>query len=236
MNRVEVGHVVSLYRYPVKSMAAESLASVEVSWNGLAGDRRWAFVRGDQVRSNFPWLTMRERADLGHHRPFFADPNAPESSATIVRTPSGTELDVTDPALAADFGEGVRLIKQNRGVFDAMPLSLITTQSVTEVGRLVGRRLELQRFRPNLVIEAQGDGAFAEDSWIGSMLRIGGFRMRVDQRDPRCVMVNIDPATSERDALVLRTVARERETCLGVYGSVVKPGTVTVGDRVELTG
>ena len=40
-----VGRVAMLYRYPVKSMAAESLESVEAAWNGFAGDRRWAFVR-----------------------------------------------------------------------------------------------------------------------------------------------------------------------------------------------
>jgi MOSC N-terminal beta barrel domain len=52
-----VGRVVALWRYPVKSMAAEELEAVEVSWNGLAGDRRWAFVRDGQVRNGFPWLT-----------------------------------------------------------------------------------------------------------------------------------------------------------------------------------
>lgn len=57
-------------------------------------------------------------------------------------------------------------------------------------------------------------------------------RMRVDQRDGRCVMVNIDPATTERDPAVLRAIARERESCLGVYGSTVQPGRVSVGDRV----
>jgi hypothetical protein len=33
---------------------------------------------------------------------------------------------------------------------------------------------------------------------------------------------------------VLRTAAREREACLGVYGSVVAPGRVAVGDAVVL--
>src|SRR5215469_10097858 len=49
-----VGCVVALWRYPVKSMAAEELEAVEVSWHGLAGDRRWAFIRDGQARSGFP--------------------------------------------------------------------------------------------------------------------------------------------------------------------------------------
>ena len=83
------GRVVALWRYPVKSMAPEELDSVEVSWHGLAGDRRWAFIRDGQVRSGFPWLTIRERPELAHYRPRFTEPGRPNVSPTRVRTPSG---------------------------------------------------------------------------------------------------------------------------------------------------
>jgi uncharacterized protein YcbX len=228
----EVGRVAALWRYPVKSMGGEALEEAEVSWHGFAGDRRWAFVRGGMEHSGFPWLTIRERSDMGHYRPAFVDPARPDASPTMVSTPSGDELDVLDPALAAELGDGVRVIKQHRGVFDTMPLSLISTQTVAAVGALVGAELDIQRFRPNLVIEATGDTAFPEDAWVGSVLRIGELRMRVDRRDERCVVVNVDPATSERDPAILRAIARERQACLGTYGSTVRPGRVAVGDRV----
>ncbi len=232
MSEVPVGRVVALFRYPVKSMAAEPLETVELSWHGFAGDRRWAFVQRELVRSNFPWLTARERADLLHHHPRFVDPDSPESSRTVVRTPAGAELDITDPRLAQALGDDAHLIKQNRGVFDAMPLSLITTQTVTALGARVGRELDVQRFRPNLLVQADGDGEFPEDGWVGATLAIGAARMRVDKRDERCVMVNVDPVTTERDPLVLRTIARTRETCLGVYGTTVQPAVISVGDVV----
>ena len=98
-----VGRVVGLWRYPVKSMAAEPLAEVDVSWHGFAGDRRWAFIRNGVVQSGFPWLTLRERGDMSHYRPSFVDPAQPDKSPTIVRTPSGVVFDVTDPALAAEL-------------------------------------------------------------------------------------------------------------------------------------
>jgi uncharacterized protein YcbX len=230
----EVGRVAGLWRYPVKSMAAEPLEAVEVSWHGLAGDRRWAFVRGGVERSGFPWMTIRERAEMGHYRPSFADPSRPDHSRTVVRTPAGEELGVIDPALAAELGDGVRVIKQDRGIFDAMPLSLISTQSVAALGALVGAELDVQRFRPNLLIEAAGEAAFPEEAWIGAVLRIGAMRMRVDQQDERCVVVNVDPVTGERNHAVLRTLARERAACVGVYGSTVEPGRVAVGDPVFL--
>jgi uncharacterized protein YcbX len=72
----------------------------------------------------------------------------------------------------------------------------------------------------------------AEDDWVGRVLRIGGLRMRVDRRDTRCVIVNVDPDTTERDPRLLRAIARERELCLGVYGSTVEPGRVAIGDAV----
>jgi uncharacterized protein len=228
-----VGRLVALYRYPVKSMAAEELSSADVSWHGLAGDRRWAFIRAGQVRSGFPWLTMRQHVELGRYRPRFVDPDRPDASPTLVRTPSGDELDVADPALAKEFGDGVGVIKQNRGVFDTMPLSLLSTQTLAGLGRLVGTDIVAGRFRPNLVIDVPGHD-FPEDSWIGRTLRIGDLRMRVDQHDKRCVMVTIDPASLEKDPAVLRTIARERDNRLGVYGSIVDPGRVAVGDPVTL--
>jgi MOSC domain-containing protein len=227
-----VGRVAALWRYPVKSMAAEPLDEVEVSWHGLAGDRRWAFVRDGLERSGFPWLTIRERSDMWHYRPSFADPHRPDASRTLVSTPDGRELDVVDPALAAELGSGVRVIKQNRGVFDTSPLSLTTTGSVAAIGELVGEKLEPHRFRPNILVEAAAGEPFTEDDWVGSVLQIGDARMRVDLRDERCVMVNVDPATSERNAAVLKAIARERDACLGVYGSTVTPGRVAVGDPV----
>ena len=109
-----VGHVVGLWRYPVKSMAAEALDGVEVSWNGLAGDRRWAFVRPGEQSNGFPWLTIRQRNEMTGYRPAYAEPDRPSMSSTSVRTPSGAVLDVLDPALAAELGDDVRVLRQDR--------------------------------------------------------------------------------------------------------------------------
>lgn len=230
-----VGRVVGLWRYPVKSMAAEPLPAVDVSWHGLAGDRRWAFVRDGLVRSGFPWLTLRERSDLNHYRPSFVDPAQPDKSRTVVRTPSGTEFDVADPALAAElWPDGARVIKQDRGCFDSFPLSVVTTQTISTLGNAVGATLDAKRFRPNILVESADGSPFREDAWLGCVLRIGGLRMRIDKRDSRCAVITIDPVTTERNPDVLRTVARERQGCIGVYGTTVTPGRIAVDDPVVL--
>lgn len=230
----EVGRVVGLWRYPVKSMAAEALQGAGIGWHGLEGDRRWAFVRDGMARSGFPWLTIRENPRMWHYQPRLTDPDRPDACVTLVRTPSGAELDVTDPALAEELQPGSRVLRQGRGVFDTFPLSLITTQTVEVLGGMAGAPLEPLRFRPNLLVEAAGGEPFAEDAWVGAVLAVGGIRMRVDKRDERCMMINVDPATIERNTAVLRTVAQQRQACLGVYGTTVRPGRVAVGDPVVI--
>lgn len=228
-----VGRVVGLWRYPVKSMGAEQLTEVDVGWHGLAGDRRWAFIRHGTAQNGFPWLTLRERGDLGHFRPSFLEPDRPDKSATVVRTPSGDVFDVTDPALAKElYPGGTRVIRQDRGIFDTFPLSIITTQTIRRLGEMVGATLDVQRFRPNILVEATDEAPFAEDCWVGCVLRIGSLRMRVDKRDARCAVITIDPTSTERNPAILRVVAQEREGCLGVYGTTMKPGRIAADDHV----
>jgi uncharacterized protein len=229
-----VGRVAAVFRYPVKSMAAEPVEGVDVSWFGLSGDRRWAFVRPGLSSNGFPWLTLRQRNDLNAYQPCWAEPACPDASAVIVRTPAGARFDVTAPALAAELGDGVRVMKLDRGTFDALPLSLISTRTVESLGALLGTELDVRRFRPNLVIEALGPAAFPEEEWIGRELTVGTASMRIDGRDKRCVVVNVDPVTCHRDPGVLRAIAAHRETRLGVYGSTVRPGRVAIGDPVVL--
>ena len=231
-----IGRVVGLWRYPVKSMAAEALPEIDVGWHGLAGDRRWAFVRNGVAQSGFPWFTLRNRADLNHFRPSFVEPHRPDKSPTVVRTPSGAVLNVTDPALAAELHPSVRVIRQDRGIFDTFPLSVITTQTIERLDEMVGTRLDVQRFRPNILVDSTTETPFAENEWVGSILRIGGMQMRVDKLDGRCVVITIDPVTTERNPAILRTVARDRQGCLGVYGTTVEPGRVAVNDPVTIDG
>ena len=221
-----------LWRYPVKSMAAEALDFADVGWHGLAGDRRWAFIREGMVGSGFPWLTIRENPQMWRYRPRLTETNRPDACVSLVRTPAGAEVDVTDPALAGELGHGARVIRQSRGIFDTAPLSLLTTQTVRALSVMTGAELDLLRFRPNLLVEAAGSEPFSEDAWVGAVLTVGGLRMRVDKRDQRCVMINIDPLTTERNPAVLRAVAQQRQACLGVYGSTVQPGLVAIGASV----
>jgi MOSC domain-containing protein len=232
-SRPPLARVAELRRYPVKSMAGESLDSVVLGWYGFEGDRRWAFVRPGLERSDFPWLTIRERPELVHYRPRFADQAAPDASRTFVATPDGEELDVVDPSLAAALGDGVRVIKQNRGVFDAAPVSLISLATVRAISEEADVSPDLRRFRPNIVVDV-GNEPYEEDAWVGQVLRMGEAEVRIDRRDQRCVVVDVDPASSRRRPGLLRAIAERHAACLGVYGTTVAPGRIGIGDAVHV--
>src|SRR6187551_2118331 len=95
-----VGRVVELNRYPVKSMAADPVSQADIDWQGIEGDRQYAFYRAGD-RSRFPWLTGRELPDLVRHSPRYRDPADPRMSPVDIRCPDGSWTLVDDPGLRA---------------------------------------------------------------------------------------------------------------------------------------
>jgi uncharacterized protein len=229
-----VGIVAGLWRYPVKSMAAQPLTSASLSWAGVAGDRRWAFVRPASHANGFPWQTIRENPAMSTYVPTLLDAERPDKSAVRVRAPSGQAYDLTDPGLADELGAGLRLMRLDRGTFDALPVSLITTVTVSALCALAEIPADELRFRPNIVITPSSAAPYPEDEWVGRSLRIGDASVRVDGRDARCVVVNVDPRRGQPDAPLLKVIGRHRRACAGVYGTTVRPGLIQVGDPVTL--
>ena len=201
------GIVSALWRYPVKSMAGEALASTDLSWAGLAGDRRWAFVRADSERSGFPWHTIREFPQMSNYVALLGEPARPDRSPVLVRTPEGGRYDVADPRLAAELGTGVRVMRLDRGAFDAMPVSVISDSTVAALctlARVPGNEL---RFRPNVVVTPDSGAPFAEDEWVGFRRpdrscrradRPQGLAMRDRRRGSGCRPARVAPAQGDR--------------------------------------
>jgi uncharacterized protein YcbX len=118
-----------------------------------------------------------------------------------------------------------------------MPISLISASTVRELSGRVGTDLDVRRFRPNFVIESVGEKAFPEDRWLGDELLLGDHenpaRVRINRKDPRCMVIGLDPDTGEHNPSVLKEVVRSRKNLVGVYASVERPGVVHVGDVVR---
>lgn len=228
----QAGIVTGIWRYPVKSMAGEAVTSADLSWAGIAGDRRWAFVRPASSMNGFPWHTIRDNPAMSKCVPRLLEPERPDKSAVEVRAPGGATYGLSDPGLADELGAGVRLMRLDRGAFDTMPVSVITTSTVSALCALAGAPGNELRFRPNFVITPASGAPYAEDEWVGCSLTIGEAAIRVDERDQRCTVVNVNPGTGQPDARVLTIIGQHRQACAGVYGTVARPGLVKVGDPV----
>ncbi|GEK19625.1 MOSC domain-containing protein [Cellulomonas xylanilytica] len=96
------------------------------------------------------------------------------------------------------------------------------------------RPLDVRRFRPNLVVDGDLE-PFAEDGW--ARLVVGDVELRFADHCGRCVMTTIDPDTQVKGKEPLASLARHRrrdgEVWFGIQMVPVRPGSVTVGDRVE---
>jgi uncharacterized protein YcbX len=237
---MQIGTITALNRFPVKSMRAEALPSAEVTWNGLLGDRRYAFVKSAN-RSRFPWLTGRDIFPMVLHRAEFTDPANVAASRIRVTAPDGWEGMLDDPELTARLsqqaGEDVHLIQIGRGTFDAMPISVVTEGTQAAVAEAHGSDVGLGRFRINLVVRAV-NSKMRETDWFGSTLVIGegagAVRLRVDAEVLRCAMVTLDPNTARQDVSVLRTVAQRFDNCVGAYCTPETTGPIEVGAPVRL--
>ncbi|HBB86508.1 MAG TPA: MOSC domain-containing protein [Blastocatellia bacterium] len=245
---MEPGRISAIFRYPVKSMAGELLDVARLGWHGIEGDRRLAFRRLAD-KSGFPWLSASKLPELLLYKPFGLDSNANSKNgelvSTHVRTPDGKEYELRSDELREElssrFGSAVELMNLKHGIFDEACISVITLGTVHAIARESGRGVDLcdlRRFRPNVVIETDSAEPFAEDRWVGRTLMFGeansGAAVKVTMKDERCVMVNLDPDTAERDSEVMKTVVRLNENYAGVYGTVVGAGELRVGQIVTL--
>jgi hypothetical protein len=237
---MEIGRVEAIFRYPVKSMAGERLDAADLGWHGLEGDRRLAFRRIDDP-GDFPWLTASRLPDLV----LFVPQRQKDASGDLpahVRTPTGREMDVFGQELAAEVGRRhgspVQMMRMKHGVFDEAGISVIASETISEIGRLAGRSLDVRRFRPNVVVRLRRPVAFQEDEWVGGVLSFGegsdAPAIAVTMRDERCSMVNLDPDSARSAPEVMKAVVRANRNHAGIYGAVIRAGRVTVGETIFL--
>lgn len=258
-----VGHVESLWRYPVKSMRGEQLTEAFAGFAGIFGDRIHAFHDTAAIKG-FPWLTARDREDMVLYEPRFRHPDrarvppnlaeaevlgpgltpiypAPEDLAVDVRTPSGEVLAIDDPALIAALRrpgtaeDALRPMRSERALTDCRPVSFLSTATVRQIGDESGIAPDPRRFRMNILADLTGAAGFAEDAFAGRTLRIGAkVEIAIVGTDPRCKMITIDPDTAAASPEVLRAVARNHGGMAGVYGAVLTEGIVRAGDEIVL--
>ncbi len=256
-----VGKVDSLWRYPVKSMRGEELDEAFAGFSGIYGDRLFAF-KSSASPKGFPYLTAREQRRLLQYRPHFRHPDKaarpinlaeaesmgtnpvsadPSELMVDVETPAGETLAIDDSALMdmlradIDAKHQLTLMRSERALTDCRPVSIFSLQSARQLAEETGVPIDKRRFRANVYVDLASSGGFAENDFVGRSLRIGRkVVVRILERDARCVIITLDPDTTERTPEILKKVAQAHEGMAGVYGAVMLEGMLHKGDPVEV--
>ena len=160
-------------------------------------------------------------------------------------------------AISAHVGQELRLMKspEERGGVDRGKwggVTLLGASSLEEL-REAGRDfnceedsgvgdpdpgpIDQRRFRMTFGLEETVP--FEEDRWIGSEVRVGDALVKVAAHVGRCAVTTRDPMSGETDLKTLHFLKHSRDEVdsfeplpFGVYGEVIEPGMVRLGDPV----
>ncbi len=171
----------------------------------------------------------------------------PEIELSLYGDPFPTQpvLGPWDDALSELAREQLRLLWAPFGAVDrglqGGSASLISRASLARLGEVSGAGAPLDGRRFRMLLEIDGVEAHEEDGWIGREVRAGTASILVNGDVGRCVVTSHDPDTGVTDVDTLGALAAYRRTGvteplpLGVYGEVVRPGRVRIGDEVVPT-
>ena len=180
--------------------------------------------------------SLQPAENLAHYRRGAGEPGQDLETSlrqTFARTPDEPLPDVTQ------FPPELMEFESPPGTyFDAFPILIMTTASLRAMQqaaneRNVAQQFDVRRFRPNVLLAAEGAG-FPEREWVGRDIRLGDAVLHVEMTCPRCIMTTHGFADLPRDPGIMRTLVQAAEGELGVYASVVEPGSMRVGDSLSL--
>jgi uncharacterized protein YcbX len=248
--------VAALYRYPVKGLSPEPIASADVTpGSTIPFDRAYAVENGPSgfdpaapqplPKIAFLMLMRNERLaalstryddvtgtlsiHAGGRRVAEGRLDTPEGAAAIERFLSGymgPELRGAPRVLGAS-GHSFSDAGENF-------VSLINLESVRDLEAHVGVPVSPLRFRGNLLVE--GLPAWSEFDWVGRRVTVGPVVLEAMSPIERCAATNVNPETAARDLAIPRTLLEVYgHACCGVYLKVLSAGRLSVGDNVVAT-
>ncbi|MFE4542718.1 MOSC domain-containing protein [Arthrobacter sp. NPDC056727] len=251
---MQIGQVSELYVYPVKSMSAQQLESVQVSpEHGFPFDRAFALAHhgaatqrefAEPLHPDFHMLTVDHRlAGLrthcdpatGHfevfvqeHLVFSSDLSTPEGCSEAGKFFAAV-LDLPDdkpPVMARGLGH-------NYAWLDSASCHIVNLASVRDLSERAGVEIDPLRFRANLYIDT--DEPWAEFEWIGEELRIGeDVLIRPSKRATRCAATEVNRLSATRDVPIPRLIKRHYgHSDFGIYGAIIKGGLLKPAMAVE---
>ncbi len=251
--------VAHLYRYPVKGLSPEHVASAELETSGhFPGDRLFVIENGPSgfnevaprhlpkvaylmLMRNESLARLKTRYDPGSHVltivlngtvALEADLAAPEGRGEVAAFMAEyLPHELRGEAWVLEAPPGYRFTDSRMGY-----VSFLNLASVRAIEDFVGEPVDFLRFRSNVFLE--GLDPWAELTMVGRVLEApSGARFRITSRTERCAATNVDPQTGIRDLAIPRALAQQLgHTDCGVYAEVILGGTLREGDRLTLVG
>ncbi|MEM1974462.1 MAG: MOSC N-terminal beta barrel domain-containing protein [Candidatus Caldarchaeum sp.] len=235
--------VVRLFRYPVKSLLGEEVRDVDVSFEGFDGDRLFAVVDTGtglalSAKGEPRLLTVGARLVHGELELIFPEgavrENYDERLTNFLQRPvrllrnNGTSLSFR--GLEIDFEKGAVYEKtgetRETRFHDSMPIHLINLRSLEKMGLSLD---DAARFRPNIVFSAEQD----DETLVGGYLQAGDAVLKIVKPTRRCIVITHQQKNLGRNLELLRTLRANSEGKFGLYATVVKPGKISVDDRLR---
>ena len=248
--------VVRISVAPVKSLGLLHPEEIELEPGGVRGNRRFwlrdesgALYAGKRDGS---LLQIRPEWDEETRRLALTFPDGERVEGIVeVGEPVEAELyklprvsrRVIGPwqdAISAYIGRALTLLWADDGAVDRSPrggtVSLVSQASLERLREEAGLDAPIDGRRFRMLFEIEGVVAHEEDEWIGRHVEIGDAELVFNGDIGRCVITSRNPDTGVPDVPTLVTLATYRREGkneplpFGVYGSVVAPGKVRVGD------
>jgi uncharacterized protein YcbX len=235
---VELDEITSAKRVPeLLRLTARLLGPTQLEIELPSGARvssteaRISQIISDAVGRPVLLQALQPRSARRHYR--LARLRSPAEVRRMFGASKGSPPDMSDMPLALLLE--LSFYATPRGTyFDAFPLHIVSTNALRAISSSSGVEATSQRFRPNLVVNANSSADHPEFDWCGHRLRIGDAELMVRAPTFRCGVPSHAQVGLEKAPAIVRTIYRELNTKLGVYAVVTRPGRIAEGDRVQL--
>ena len=249
-----------IYVAPVKGMALSRREEVRVEEFGVPDDRRFHVIGEDgrllngkqlaplvqiaadwdeqtsELRLTFPGgITVSDGVRLGDRvatsfygrrqvEGRFVDGPFADALSSFVGKPLRL-VHADEPGVATDRGRGI--------------VTVLSTGSLEAIREAAGVDYPIDPRRFRMLFGVDGVEPHEEDTWLGRRVQIGEVELDMGGNVGRCLVTSRHPESGARNLATLDVLAAYRagiETTeplpFGVWGTVVQPGVVRLGDPV----
>ena len=254
-----------LYKYPIKSLTPFETESLSLNSHGyIDGDRLFGFrFNNSGERTDLTWQRKTNFAALMHmpqiarlkvnYNELDRKMKIESEGKVIVNENVDTAREIiekkftdyvlsTDSELIKKFPERFPFLlvggDDGNNFHDTASggVTLHSQESLEDLKKITGFDLSHTRFRTNIIIE--DSEPWNELNWIGKKININQNNFVVEKAVPRCLAINCNPETGERDHNLLISMlqiqdARPPEFAIKLIPQELK-GIINIGDEIKV--